>query len=112
MINSFSCGFDRSRNLILIWCCTYTKKTKTKRERGAVSGVWNLLALQHRVTTCQLAVTAEEGRGRSEANGRLFNLVTGTSRHESQGCVCEPQHDYFSLKLSLDNTKYCAKLSG
>lgn len=44
-----------------------------QREGQAVAGVWNLLALQHHVTTFQLAVTAEGGRdqdqGLDEASG-------------------------------------------
>lgn len=38
------------------------------KQRGgqAVAGVWNLLALQHHVTTFQLAVTAEGGRGQDQ----------------------------------------------
>lgn len=41
-----------------------------QREGPAVAGAWNLLALQHHVTTFHLAVTAEgRGQGLVEANG-------------------------------------------
>ncbi len=83
------------------------QENKNERESSAAPEVWNLLALQHRVTTCQLAVTADGGRGRSEVNGgSVGDFSTWCLEPRAKGgrdvktmcerpllsSLCEPQH--------------------